>query len=130
MNAEIRGHGTVSADPDLALRLGRVAFHRVMEFDRADLKRFIAEKLLLYLRWKQMRQRTGDIGLGFEIVWRRRGWHRFLMLITRFRRLERGGHVKDRLAILNRRDTTRAKAVAIPQYLNVIHDGFRAITRA
>ena len=63
MHAEIFRHGPVSPDPDLALRFGGVAFHRVVELNRADLQRLIAEKLLFDLRRKQMRQRASDIGL-------------------------------------------------------------------
>ena len=63
MHAEIFRHGPVSPDPDLALRLGGMAFHRVVELNRADLQRLIAEKLLFDLRRKQMRQRAGDIRL-------------------------------------------------------------------
>ena len=130
MNAEIFRHCTVGTHPDLTFRFCSVAFHRVMEFNGADLKRLIAEELLLYLRRKQMRQRPGDIGFRFEIV-RRRGWrHHFLMLIARFRRLERGGHVKDRFAMLNGCHAASTKTVAISQHFNVIDNGFCAIARA
>ncbi|MNP33521.1 hypothetical protein D3C76_1267630 [compost metagenome] len=61
MDAEIFRHRPVGADPDLTRRLGGMALHRVMELNRADLQRFVAEKLLFHLRGQQMRQRAGNI---------------------------------------------------------------------
>ncbi len=130
MDAEIFRHGAVGADPHLALWLGGVALHRVVELDGADLKRLIAEKLLFNLRRQQMRQCASDIRFRFKIVRRGGRGHDLLMLVARLRCLERGGHVKDRLTVLDGRDAARAEAVAVSQNFNVIHDGFRAIARA
>ncbi len=63
MRAEIRRHRAVGADPYLAGRLRYVALHRVMELNRADLQRLLAEKLLFYLRRQKVRQRTGNVRL-------------------------------------------------------------------
>jgi hypothetical protein len=67
MDAEIFRHGAVGADPDLTRWFCNVAF-RVMEFDRADLQRFIAEKFLFDLRRQQMRQLAGNIRFGGKRV--------------------------------------------------------------
>jgi hypothetical protein len=68
MDAEIFRHGAVGADPDLTRWFGNVAFHRVMELDRADLQRFIAEKFLFDLRRQQVRQLAGNIRFGGKRV--------------------------------------------------------------
>lgn len=88
MHAEIFRHLTVGADPDLAYRICGVAFHRVVEFDGADLQRFIAQELFFHLRRQQVGQRVGNLGFLLQILrlWRR--MHGFLVLIAGLWRLE------------------------------------------
>jgi hypothetical protein len=49
------------------------------------------------------------------------------MLIAGFWRLERGGHIENRLPVLNGRHPAGAEAVAVAQDFNIIDDRFLAI---
>src|SRR5690606_24165282 len=75
-------------------------------------------------------QRLGDpvrdladqVELGAERL-RRRGVRRLdLVLASRLPHLERGGHVEDRAAVLDRRDTPRGEALAVTQAVDEVDD--------
>ena len=127
MGAEIFRHYAVGADPDLTRWFCNVSFQRVMEFDRANLQRFIAEKFLFDLRRQQVGQLAGNIRFGGKRVRSGCRWHSFLMFIAGFWRLERGGHIENGLPVLNRRHPAGAEAIAIAQDFNIIDDRFQAI---
>ena len=74
-----------------------------------------------------MGQLAGDIRFGGEGVRGGRRGHGFLMFIAGFWRLERGGHIENRLPVLNRRHPAGAEAIAVAQDFNVIDDGFLAV---
>ena len=130
MNAQIVGNGAVGAQPDLTHRLGDMAFHRVMKLHRTDLQRFIAEEFVFHLRRQEMRQLASDIGFRRQAVRGGGGRHCFLMLIAILWRLEGGGHIENRLPVLDGGDPTGAEAVAVAQHLHIVNDRLLAIAGA
>ena len=130
MDAEVFIQHAVSADPHLTNRIGHMALQRVMELNRADLQRLVAEELLFHAGGQQVREIAGDLRFRFERVRRGRGGHRFLMLVARLGGLERGSHIENRLAVLHRCHAAGAKAVAVTQHFHIINNRFLAIAGA
>ena len=130
MNAQIVGNGAVGAQPHLTHRLGDMAFHRVMKLHRADLQRLIAEEFVFHLRRQEMRQLAGNVGFRRQPIRGGGGRHRFLMFIAVLWRLEGGGHIEDRLPVLDGGDPAGAKAVAVAQHLHIVDDRFLTVAGA
>lgn len=101
-----------------------------MKLYRTDLQRFIAEEFVFHLRRQEMRQLASDIGFRRQAVRGGGGRHCFLMLIAILWRLEGGGHIENRLPVLDGGYPTGAEAVAVAQHLHIVNDRLLAIAGA
>ena len=122
--------GTVGTKPHVLDRVGRLRVERVFFGDRAHFNGLGAQQLVAHVLGDQVRTLLGQLQLRRQVF--RAHYHRHggLVLEALFVVLERGRAGEDRIALLNRGDTTRAETATVAHAVHRIHHRQRGIARA